>query len=820
MLKNFESDSLSLFDANPEPAKLDRVGQIAIVKELAIRLGLSSENTDTVLELLARSPARPVGKSALTNVTVRFSSPKCTATVSLESHSCELVHAYELDWDDNVLTFATQVPCEGIVRYGENGRKNVSSLVADALVVRSTGIEVVEAKHLDELQKLRSGKPLEWDCTDGVWCRPPFDSWARHRGIRYTIWSPPRPFGLYLQNLELIVALRTTKLLPRDLWLAKRAVRALAKGPRSLSELISEIPTFTAGIAALLLAKRIIFGTIKSASLGEPDSFLLFLHEEQAQLVDDRRHASLATSLGALTDGDDHLVGLSPKAFSRATSNRDKVLSHIEKGTKISRRLKALVPSAKAALDSGEDLLPLFVPDFSSCGNRHRRLVPMQVEILDRHAHLEWEGGRSCDFSQLRDRIGKACEAAGVDKIGDTTIRRAMKAKSCVKRAILTGGKRSFHKVRPCSDPRDRTLPPLAPGFRLHIDSSKFDARLAPALLPQLRFDAPTVYVAVDACFRGPAAHALIFGAARTDGLAILIRDYVRRHGRLPRQIFVDRGSENRSHWLRDFCEQNSIALFVSPSGGSRWNSSAENLIGRLNSQLSHRLPGSTLPDQRGRSVDGAFKSRKTAFLQFDVIAKECDRTLYDHFLNYPFPDGGTPNEIKDQAIEAFGVQGTPCSFDDLFLIQTSVSIPLAKVDRVKGVRLVEGRFSSDALFRAAARGKPTDMRLDCVNPTRLYVRFSDGWVVARSTQAQVMSSLIDRDQQFRLMYAPLLRSEADVASRAARQEHFSRLEAAAAQSPATAHLSEADEDVVTEARHRKRNVNWDELPDLQQCVD
>ncbi|MCT7149573.1 hypothetical protein M1196_23285, partial [Salmonella enterica subsp. enterica serovar Oranienburg] len=81
-------------------------------------------------------------------------------------------------------------------------------------------------------------------------------------------------------------------------------------------------------------------------------------------------------------------------------------------------------------------------------------------------------------------------------------------------------------------------------GHTLHIDSSQFDARTAPEVVKAFDGHIPWFYIGVDGATRGPLARAFYFGKARTDGIALLMRDFVRRHGFLPRVIILDRGSD------------------------------------------------------------------------------------------------------------------------------------------------------------------------------------------------------------------------------------------------------------------------------------
>lgn len=812
-VRNFSGDLIKA----PLNNHMGRDTQLSYVRRAAAAMSLDANAITQLIEMAESAPGRSVGKSALTNVTVRHPSRKLPKATVLESHTCELPMTLELDIDDSVITYFTQVKCVGVERIC-NGKRHLSTANVDALVVHQDRLFLVEAKHQADLEKLASSMPEEWICDGGNWRRPPLEAWASKLGIEFRIWSPPWPFGIYIQNLGLIASLAEAPLTDREHWLLRRATRILERGPASIAQLAGEIPTFTPGIAARLMAKKKLFGPVKSVSIAEDALFYLFLMQEQAKIIDDQQLQKLAMDLSPLDIEEYPICGVSTKAFERAKRNQSIVRAYVRGEGETPRRLKSKVKEFIAAETLGKDTLPLFLPNFKACGNRIRRLSEGQLSIL-RDACKSWQSG-AADFAAVRCMVYNKCDAESLPPIGDTTLRAALKQTSDKVRALAIGGKRQFQKINPSSDPANRSLGPHTVGYRLHIDSTKFDAKLAPDLIGRLKFEAPTLYVAVDACHRGPVAHALVFGPARTDALAILLRDYVHRHGRLPIEIFVDRGSENRSGWLADFCDKNGISLAVAPTAGSRYNSAAENLIGRINRELAHRIDGSTKPDQKGRAVDGKFKSAKTARHQFSFIADECSRILYEDLMEHPFPQGGSPTQIRDEAIKAFGMSGTPRFFDDFFLIETSIPIPIAKIDKVRGIRLAEGNYASDALFASVANRKALEMRLDSVNPTCLYIRFESGWVIARSRLAQIFATLPLSHQLAHMLMAPTLRSESKSLGIQRKNESLSKLERSVAQasiaSPlATSCAAPAEPAATKEREDDTSEENWNSIPML-----
>lgn len=313
---------------------------------------------------------------------------------------------------------------------------------------------------------------------------------------------------------------------------------------------------------------------------------------------------------------------------------------------------------------------------------------------------------------------------------------------------------------------------------------------------------------------------------ARTDGLAILLREYVRRHSCLPQFIHVDRGPENRSWWIEVLAE-GYLSLRWSPTAGSAWNGIAENVIKQVNFQVAHQLIGSTEPDQRGRKVDGRFKSYKNAKTSFEVVEKQLLAFIYVDLPNTPGADGLSPLERKEEALVALGDFGIPCELNEDFLLRTSINVDIKKsVDPKRGVRIEEGFFTSDELIHALRFHKAEELRSDCEDPTILRVRIGGRWIKAFHSRVQSMALLPHSEKLFDLMYAPIRRSEARGRKENIARIRHNRLELAnfatrssrgvpavdSEQTKEQAEIGSVSSEPRTDARKDPGRALWDEL--------
>ena len=216
-------------------------------------LDLSVEDRSFALELFGQEPGRSVGAYALDNVVVDFYSRKCRDVRRLESHTVEQTFAYELEIDPDVISYVCQVTCRGIRR-----GNHVCTAHADFFVVRRSSVEIVECKPISKLSTLVERKPEEWVLDGGKYRNLVYERWAASHGIEYKIWASPSNISRYHRNLQFIY-----QNWDEDLSMVRRegfaaVEKQLYMGPKSIAFLMEEIPWFNAGVAAGLLADRLV----------------------------------------------------------------------------------------------------------------------------------------------------------------------------------------------------------------------------------------------------------------------------------------------------------------------------------------------------------------------------------------------------------------------------------------------------------------------------------------------------------------------------------------------------------------------------------
>ena len=756
-------------------------------------LHLSQQQIALLERTIVESPARKVGKGALKNSIMAFHS-RINGGVrrDLESVTVEGLHALELELSPDVHEYFTQVQIFGVERLID-GKRYVGSAKLDKLVFATGKITFVECKDLDTVQKAHAKRPYDWREENGAWTHVAYEAWANEHGFEFELWVSPGIPGVSLANHLLLYGLKDESFVPSEERIASTLKRYLERGPRTIAEAIAAVDGANARIVSKLLAAKEIHGTIRSRPLNNPENFVLCVDYARAAEIDDRLLKQLESGFKEPVVTNPALRA-STTDYDRGKQRLDRVEKMLAGKEPITRRYRPLVRAVQKARSEGSSSLAPCITNFANCGSADPKLDPQQIAMMEEVFKDYWDTGIHKIKSDLHNRLAKVATERGIVAPCEATMHRYLNLRSSMRHLLNTGGRKMLHAHEDPTDPSKCTIPALAPGLFMHVDSTKFDHRsspIAPDLIRALPFECPTLYVGVDSCTTKPLGRALVFGPQSRDGLAILMRDILTRQFRLPWYLLADGGSEIVGAWFADFCLKTGMSRMKPPTGDPAKNSPAENTLGRVNVLLSQRLIGSTEPDKAGRRVDNRYKSYATACLLFKDIVAEIDEVLFGDIATTPTSNKiGSPEEKSQVLSEAFGPVGINRAYDDEFRILTS---PIIKQDisaiGTTGYKHEERTYRSTRLSELLRTKLADEKRRDCVDPTLMYFKFGSEWIKAHSRDWQELRTCSELD----LLYRSLTGREVRSTNRCIRKEkaktRMDRVDRANAAAPATAHL-------------------------------
>ncbi|UKE47041.1 transposase [Xanthomonas cerealis] len=733
-------------------------------------LDLCSEDRAFLFDLFSQGAGRVVGTYALDNVIVDFASKKCRDIHRLESHTVEQTYALELELDPDVISYVCQVTCRGIRR----GR-HITTAHADFLVIRNSYIEVVECKPISKLDSLVKKIPDEWLLDDGQYRNLPYERWAESHGITYKVWASPPYTSRYLRNLQFIYHHWDA-----ELSLVRREGfseinRHLSAGPKSISALMDKVAWFNAGIAAALIADKLLFGPVEHVPITDTQNFFLSLHSEQAQAIG----AEFGRSIEALyLDANDPTSLASSTDVSKAIARLKDLDRLMADGKPLPRRKRELAKRVAAARAEGRNPLQEALTKYANSGNRFSRLTSAQEEVVEGVIKTHWLGGLVTTKSDLHRELAGQCERLGIVAPGYRALVRQIKKTSRATRDLAVGGKRQYQANKARSDARVRSGTALAMHSVLHIDATKVDHRTFIQGQEGMEDQCPLLYCGRDEASGHVMAHAFVFGPARRDGPLILLRNYVRKHKRLPRSIVVDRATDLK--WgLDDLRSVYLLSILFAPTGGSRYNSQIEVIQGQINAMVSHRLIGSTKPDQAGRSVDGKFKSRSTARMDFSTTESEITELLYGLLPKLPGGDHCGPDERMAELTRIAPGSGLPAIMDDEFLFRTSVKLKSTSYKRTRGYRTCGRSYTNAELGNRPSSEKILDARRDPEDMTFIWIQTNVRRYKAWCSKVAEIGHYGADDRLFEAMWDQFLRPETAVRKEDIQRKSYERTSAA-----------------------------------------
>ncbi|WP_448141647.1 hypothetical protein [Stenotrophomonas bentonitica] len=733
-------------------------------------LDICIEDRAFAFDLFSQGAGRAVGAYALDNVIVDFSSKKCRAIRRLESHTVEQTYALELELDPDVIAYVCQVKCRGIRR----GR-HITTAHADFLVIRRSYVEVVECKSVPQLDSLIKKKPDEWILDDGQYRNLAYERWAEVHGIAYSVRAMSPYNSRYLRNLQFIY-----QSWDEELSFVRRegfteVQRRLTAGPKTISALMEEIAWFNAGIAASLVADKLLFGPVEQVPLIDVQNFYLTLTRDQALAIG----AEISKGIEVLyLDASDPTSLASSTDVSKAVARLKRLDQIIADGKPLPRRMRPLDKRVKAARAEGRNPLQETLTNYARSGNRSSRLTAAQAAVVSATIKTHWLGGLVTSKCDLHRELVGQCEKLGIVAPGYKALLSRVKNTSRAVRDLAVGGKRRYQANKVRSDARVRSGTALAVHSVLHIDATKVDHRTFIQGREGMEDQCPLLYCGRDEASGHVMAHAFVFGPARRDGPLILLRNYVRKHQQLPHSIVIDRGTDLKSG-IADLCQVYGIAILTVPTGGSRYNSQCETIQGQINAMVSHRLIGSTKPDQAGRSVDGKFKSRSTARMEFSTTESEITEHLYGLLPRLPGADHCGSGERMAELIRLAPNSGRPTVMDDELLFRTSVKLQSTTYERTRGFRFCGRSYTNAELSSHLSSEKILEARRDPEDTTFVWIQTTARRYKAWCSKVTEIGHFPAEARFFEAMWDQLLRPETVLRKEAIQRQSYERTSAA-----------------------------------------
>lgn len=706
--------------------------------------GLTLEGEAYVNRVRSSPPARRVGGSRFLSVSCRFPSEKMGCTIQAESRTGEYPLVLTLELDDDVIEFYDQPSPVHVARI-RGGRRHVSANTPDFLVLRSARVEVIEVKPREAVLKARDKYPEEWAQRNGCWVCLPIAAQFDQMGIRYWVHVGEDIDAVRAANLNLLVAARRLPPLPNEAVLLKALRKILkANAATTVQAVITELALKDASIVLRWIATRTLFAATSEQLLSDVRTTRVFGDEAAMERFVAARRIDASVVQPPATDlhsspTKTHLMSASKTADSAGEALTDRqlelALARYEaalpalKGERPStRNERRLITRMEAAISAGQGALWGFVPRHHLQGNRVPRITTAQEALMtaamrDYFTTAARRSVRWVYASIAWSEVPRVSYKAFLAFTRRFPKHEVAKARS---------GHRAGLAARPQSHPSVRAMWPTTAWELVHIDHTPIDEKVWGQLGVAQILGRPWLTTMIDGWSHAALAFWLSFAPPSWESLAMLLRDCVRRHHRLPLAWISDQGSEFGGTFWETFSANHACTKFDRAVADARCGSQVERSFHVLHRDLIYQLDGNMQNDQEWRSATSSHKSDATARYLLERIYTEIDRYLLSYYNQKPHgPNTFSPQQRVDQSEADIGVLAKSIEYDVAFRIETAhrPARPAYRVDSRRGIRVGQRTYWHSDLAQPRFNDTRVEVRIEPFDSSLLYAHLDGRWI-------------------------------------------------------------------------------------------
>jgi hypothetical protein len=230
----------------------------------------------------------------------------------------------------------------------------------------------------------------------------------------------------------------------------------------------------------------------------------------------------------------------------------------------------------------------------------------------------------------------------------------------------------------------------------------------------------------------------------------MILRECVRRFGRLPQIVIVDRGMEFSSVYFETLLAFYECTKKTRPSAEGRFGSVCERLFGTTNTRFIHNLQGNTQIMRNVRQVSKSVNPRWHAIWTLEKLylyLREWAYEVYD-IIEHPAL-GQCPRDAFAQGISIAGERAHRLiPYNDEFRMLTLPTTPktTAKVCPGRGIKINYRYFWSDAFRHPEIEGTRVSVRFDPFNAGLSYAYVRGQWVECESEFRRIFNNRSERE--------------------------------------------------------------------------
>jgi len=389
-----------------------------------------------------------------------------------------------------------------------------------------------------------------------------------------------------------------------------------------------------------------------------------------------------------------------------------------------SRTVRRYLSDFKKAQKSHGNGFVGLIPRFGLSGHRAGRLIGAVVDLALAVAHEHLLNADNVRFKTGWGFLHERCVERGLPPPSLKWFTKFVRKMPAYQVARARGGDKLAYGLEPRIEATELSLAmtPDRAWQRAHIDHTPEDLV---TIFPNSVDKAGCVWLTlmIDHHSRRVLAIHLTYDPPSYRSVMGVLRDCVRRWGRLPESIVLDGGKEFKGTWLQTLCAIYHVTLLYRPPGKPRYGSQIERLFGTTNTNLLHVLRGNTQLRKHVRQMTKAVDPNGLAVWTFSELHGLLEEYYFNEYDNLPHRELlYSPRSLFETSLALYGhhdIRLIPYDKNFIFNTCPTTSKGTARV-QPDGVKINYLYYNSAKL--QASLGKDVAVRYD---PSNMGVAFA-----------------------------------------------------------------------------------------------
>jgi putative transposase len=377
------------------------------------------------------------------------------------------------------------------------------------------------------------------------------------------------------------------------------------------------------------------------------------------------------------------------------------------------------------------------IPRTRNRGNRQARIADRPRALMAQFIEKDYETLKQKSKYTSWIALKLACERESLAPPSYRAFLRAVKLRSQFTQTLRRKGRRAAYRHEPqfwdleMKTPRHGDRP-----FEIcHIDHTELDVEIRCSVTGR-SLGRPWLTLLVDAFSRRTLAKCLTFDAPTYRSCMLVLRDCVKRHGRLPQILVLDGGREFESTYFETLLARYEVIKKTRPPAKARFGSVCERLFGTTNTQFIHNLRGNTQITRNVRQVTKSVDPKRLAVWSLRELNASLDECLFEVYDRMDHALGQSPREAFNRGMDVNGLRlHRMIPYDEDFLICTlpTTAKGTAKIVAGRGVKIHHVYYWSGEFRDPELECRQVPVRYDPYDIGTAYAFSRNRWVRCHS---------------------------------------------------------------------------------------